>query len=114
MAEFVQLSNIEEGMIVAEPVLNNFGQTLLPSDVTIEKRHIKILKTWNISGIVAKGDESEEEFELSEELVKKALKHIRKRMHWSPQTKLEMNMLQMAIIHTAKTTLNKKAVSDKL
>src|SRR3989339_577908 len=54
MAEIVATNNVNAGMVVSEPVVNSFGQTLISTGVEINEQHIKLLKMWNISCISIK------------------------------------------------------------
>ncbi|MFW5662598.1 MAG: hypothetical protein ACOCZW_02640, partial [Bacteroidota bacterium] len=65
MSKLIDIKNVEDGMILAEPVVNNFGQTLLSPGTELLSSHIRILKTWNIISIRVKGDKDEEETYIS-------------------------------------------------
>ncbi|MFW5701735.1 MAG: hypothetical protein ACOCX7_02180 [Bacteroidota bacterium] len=107
MAEIVQIDQIEEGMVLAEPIVNNFGQTLLPADIELSSKHVNILKTWNIRSVTVKGDATQEDFTLSEELRAKAKEHLAGRMKWEPRDKFEKELYKMGIVHVARYILNK-------
>ena len=49
-----ELKAVEPGLILAEPVLNQFGQTLLPRGVELQPRHLKVLKTWGCKTVRVK------------------------------------------------------------
>lgn len=54
MPQFVKLEEIQAGMVLSEPVQNNFGQVMIPKDFTIEEKHFRLLKLWNVVGIPEK------------------------------------------------------------
>lgn len=108
MAKVIQVEEIEEGMIVLEPVLNHFGQVLIPAGATLKENHKKILKTWNIRAISIKIEEQEEDNSISEELRSIAVGILKERMNWEPRNDYEENLFQIGIIQTAKTVLNKQ------
>ena len=107
MAQTILIENIEEGMIIAEPILNKFGQTLVPSGATLTDNHKVILKTWNIKAVTIKSDENEEVVEISDELRELALEKLKPKILWEPRNAIENNLLQIGILHTAKRILNK-------
>jgi hypothetical protein len=107
MSEIVQLEDIEDGMVLAEPIVNNFGQTLLPADIELAQKHVNILKTWNVRSVTIKGDSKEEEFVISEELRAKAKEHLKQRMKWEPRNQYEKELIKIGIIHVARYILNK-------
>lgn len=107
MANTITVDDIEEGMILAEPVLNNFGQTLLQAGVTLSDKHKTILKTWNISLITVKTDDKEEEIEISPEVYALAEEKLKRRVKWTPKSSAEKDLYLMGIQHTAKKILKK-------
>jgi hypothetical protein len=108
MSNIITIDQIQEGMIVAEPILNNFGQVLISPGVILQEKHKNILKTWNIKAICIKSDESDEEVEISEELRSLAVERLNKRMIWEPRNAIENNLYQIGILQTAKNILKKK------
>jgi hypothetical protein len=101
MATIVVIDQIKDGMITAEPVINNFGFTLIPAGTTLLEKHKKILKTWNVLTVSIKSDEQEDDLEISEELKLLASERLNKRMKWSPRNAHEINLYQAAIIRIA-------------
>lgn len=107
MKESVEISKLNEGMEVAEPVMNNFGQTLIPKGIQITARHINILKTWQISTIVIKtgedkGNEIGVDDVISDELRASAELLLKKRLNWIPENQYEQAIYDMALIATVK------------
>ncbi len=101
MAVIITVEQIKDGMIVAEPVINNFGFTLVPSGTILNEKHKKVLKTWNVYTVSIKTDDTEDESEISEELKKLAIDRISKRMKWTPRNSQEINLYNTAIIRAA-------------
>ena len=58
MAKGINCDDIQEGMILAQPILNKFGQVLLPANVELQKKHSHLLKTWGITVVFIKNEES--------------------------------------------------------
>ncbi len=108
MSRIITIDQIEEGMIVAEPIVNNFGQVLISPGVILQRKHKNILKTWNIKALVIKSDEQEEEIELSEELRALAVEFLDKKMIWEPRNAIENNLYQIGILQSAKNILKKQ------
>jgi hypothetical protein len=102
MAKFINIDDIEEGMSLAEPIVNNFGQILLPSGVTIRESHKKLLRTWNVRVVAIKieGDDSANNF--SEELKAKAREKVLKRLQWTAKSNFESDLLNVAVIQACK------------
>ncbi len=106
MASLVSIDDIIEGMVLAEPVINNFGQTLLPQGIKLNPKHKIILKTWNVSNIYIQSDEESSTFELSDELKEKANALLRERMIWEPEQKIEKDLFNIAIVLKAKSIIS--------
>ena len=93
-----ELKAVEPGLILAEPVLNQFGQTLLPRGVELQLRHLKVLKTWGCKTVKVKEEGfPEKEAEVSPEVLDRALARVNWRLKWEPTTNLEKEIFQLAV-----------------
>jgi len=93
-----ELKAVEPGLILAEPVLNQFGQTLLPRGVELQLRHLKVLKTWGCKTVKVKEEGfPEKEAEVSPEVLERALARVNWRLKWEPTTRLEKEIFQLAV-----------------
>jgi hypothetical protein len=93
-----ELKAFEPGLILAEPVMNQFGQTLLPQGVELQARHLKVLKTWGCKTVRIKEEaRSEKEPEVSPEIMERALARVNWRLEWEPTTGLEKELFQLAV-----------------
>jgi|WetSurMetagenome_2_1015567.scaffolds.fasta_scaffold305742_2 hypothetical protein len=93
-----ELKAVEPGLFLAEPVLNQFGQTLLPQGVELQARHLKVLKTWGCKTVMVMEDgTSEKEPEVSPEIMDRALARVNWRLKWEPTTNLEKEIFQLAV-----------------
>ncbi|MFY8162567.1 MAG: hypothetical protein ACOVNU_14625 [Candidatus Kapaibacteriota bacterium] len=101
MAIYVLVNEIIDGMILSEPIVNNFGQTLLPFGAILSEKHIRIFRTWNITGVMIKSDQ-DDDTELSPELQVLARERLRKRMGWLPRNAIEKDLVDMAVIKLIK------------
>ena len=107
MAQLVPIIDINEGMILSEPILNNYGQILIPAGTKLGENHKKILKIWNIHTVSIKSDKDEMEVEISKELEALAIERLSKRMHWKPRNVYEEDLFRMGIIRAVKIILKK-------
>ena len=96
MGRILDITSITEGDVLSEPVLNNFGQVLVPSGAKLSERHINLLKTWNIKTVVIVGGEQEEE-DFSDELISAGLEVLSPRMNWTPRNEFENEILALGI-----------------
>lgn len=101
MAKILHIDDLKPEMILAEPVTNNFGQTLLPAGMQLLERHITLLRTWGIMSVVLKSEENEVENEISEEIRTLSTLRVRSRMRWEPQTEIEKNIFDLGVHHAA-------------
>ncbi len=102
MAIYVLVNEITDGMILSEPIVNNFGQTLLPFGAILSEKHIRIFRTWNITGVMIKSDQDDDDTEFSPELQVLARERLRRRMGWSPRNAIERDLVDMAVIKLIK------------
>lgn len=113
MPRVITYDKITEGMVLAEPIINNYGQTLLPAGVELKASHIRILKTWNIRLVKVKGDNTEAlEYQISPEMISNAQDILSKRMTWKPRNAAEMDMFKCGVIYLA-NIMTKKIVESK-
>lgn len=100
MPKFVTVDEVEEGMLLAEPIRNNFGQVMMPVGHQIKAQHMRLLKIWNVNGIVIKmSNEEEENSALSPEEIKKIKEELETRMDWTCDFELEIDLFNTAIKH---------------
>lgn len=93
MGSRINIENIEEGMVLSEPVLNKHGQVLLGTGIDLQKKHIRILKSWNISFVYIKDENQNENRKISKELMKLAVKDLKKIIKWKPINKNEVALI---------------------
>ncbi len=106
MARSVSIDELEIGMVLADPIYNNFGQILIGADSELTQRQIKVLKTWNVKYINIKDNQEEQPLELNPELIEMARERIRSRMDWEPRNYNEMDLFNTAVEFTARQLLN--------
>lgn len=107
MVKVVKTSEIKKGMISAEPITNSFGQVLLPEGIELRENHVKVLVSWNITGVVVKADENEED-NIPEFIMHEAKRDIYARMEWEPSTPSETDMIDAVIRNLANTIYEKR------
>ncbi len=105
MPRIISIDEIEEGMVLQNSITNSYGQVLVNAGITLEERHKKILKTWNISTIVIKADEMMENEEISEEIYAQAKAEVYSRMKWEPRNKYEEDFVELGIYAKARKIL---------
>jgi hypothetical protein len=107
MAKIINIESIEDGMLLSEPIINKFGQSLLPAGATLKTSHIRLFKTWNIRTISIKSQATETETEISQEMLELAREKIKRKMKWIPRNTIENDMVIMAVRQHAKYLLDK-------
>ncbi len=108
MPKMVKVDSIKDGMILADVVMNKFGQTVLPSGVELKEYQKKLLKLWNISAVrIRTGDENEDDLPpVSRELKQKAEENLLRRMNWRPRNDIERDLFNLSVIENAKKLQN--------
>lgn len=98
MAEQVTIDNIQDGMVLSEPVLNKHGQVLIGKDIKLENKHIRILKSWNVQFVYIKNNEKKADTDnISKELLKLAVLDLKKIIKWKPSNEYEVSFLNACI-----------------
>lgn len=98
MGKIITIDEIHEGMILDEPVLNSFGQTLLNKGASLSHRHKIVFQTWNIKTLKIKSDEDETEHEFSQEQLELSEKNLKIKLKWQPRILVEKDLYNTAII----------------
>jgi hypothetical protein len=101
MPKSLSLDLIEPGIVLAEPVTNSLGQTLINSGITLTAKHISILRTWNIHIVSVIDDDNEEVSELSESQIEYARTEIKKLLTWSPRNEAEEDLIELGVLAIA-------------
>jgi hypothetical protein len=102
----VPTDTLEPGMVLAEPVFNRLGQILLSKGSKLSPRHITVLKTWGVkSASIDNGHPEERDPVLDEEIQKRALARIQKRLLWAPKSPLEEEIISLAVHRVVQRSL---------
>lgn len=96
MQQIIQIDKIEDGMVLAEPVLNQFSQVLLPSGTVLSSFHTNILKKWNISYIFIYIENDQDEAEIPQELINDYKELIKSKLLWTPIIPVEEDLINIA------------------
>lgn len=102
MGKLISIGELEEGMILDEPVVNNYGQILLNKGVSLTFRHKKVFLTWNIKSLNIKSSEEESQSEFSQEQLELSENRLKSKVKWIPRLAIEKDLLGTAIILNAR------------
>ncbi|MBI5585446.1 MAG: hypothetical protein HY892_16680 [Deltaproteobacteria bacterium] len=103
MGNIVNLEDLkvfESGIVLAEPIFNQFGQMLLPPGTELLPRHVTVLKTWGCKAVTIKDQDShrmEKEEEANPEMRARAAAQVNWRLNWEPENLLEKEIQQLAV-----------------
>lgn len=106
MSKIIMLDKVEPGMILSEPVYNNSGQVLIGAATELNHKTIKVLKTWNIKSVLIKDNSSDENVEISDEILELAKQKVYARLSWEPRNSNEFDLVNTAVEFTARELLN--------
>ncbi|MCZ6674925.1 MAG: hypothetical protein O7C75_18500 [Verrucomicrobia bacterium] len=95
----INIDEIDEGQILLQPIINNYGQMIMPAGTVISFKHINILKTWNIKSIIIKGEDDVEEMDtdFGDEVLKQATQRIKSRLIWIPENEWEQELYNIGL-----------------
>ncbi|MCE5305265.1 hypothetical protein LLG34_06160 [bacterium] len=106
MQHIIQIDKVEDGMVLAEPVLNQFSQVLLPSGTILSEFHVNILKKWNINFVFIDVQESEDNPDIPQELIDSCKELITSKLLWSPTLGIEIDLINITAKICAQNKLN--------
>lgn len=111
-SRIIPIEKIEDGMILADPILNQFSQVLLPAGTVLSEFHKKILIRWNINYVNIYTTDNEIDIEIEDELLDQVTKYILDKLLWTPSNDIENDIVYVASNHFATkiklSTQNKK------
>ena len=106
MQQIIQIEKIEDGMVLAEPVLNQFSQVLLPSGTILSNFHKNILKKWNINYVFIYRETNEDELGIPQELIDECKELVSSKLLWTPSNPIELDLVKTATTICASKKLN--------
>ncbi len=98
----IPIEKIEDGMILADPILNQFSQILIPAGTVLSDFHKKILVRWNISFVNIYSNEDDVDIEIDDDIILEATNYILNKLLWTPSNEFENDMVFVASKHIAK------------
>jgi hypothetical protein len=112
MGKMITRDAVTAGMILEQPVINKFGQTLLPAGIEFNEHKIELLKTWGIKSVWIYTVEEDPQEINDEDKVKAALM-LRRKMSWKPRNVLEYELFNLAFQATLRSiTSTQRETSD--
>ena len=106
MPKIVFINEIKDGMELAIPVKNKFGQIMLAENTKLEERHKNILLLWGIQSVSVKDNEEESEVQFDDATVSKAKDQLKKRLKWNFRNVNEEEIYNLALGELLKKNLN--------
>jgi hypothetical protein len=107
MARIISIQEVVNGMILSEPVFNLSGQTLLSSGMSLTEKHVKVLKTWNITSLSIQDDNNNDDNLINPEILKLAKEKVAKRLDWIPRNPIEIDLINTAEKFTVQDLVKK-------
>ncbi len=98
----IPIEKIEDGMVLADPILNQFSQVLIPAGTVLSDFHKKILVRWNINFVNVYSSDDDADLEIEDEILQEATSYILNKLLWTPTNDLENDIVFVASKHIAK------------
>lgn len=98
----IPIEKIEDGMILADPILNQFSQILIPAGTVLSDFHKKILIRWNINFVNIYSSEEDLEIDIDDKVLQEATNYVLNKILWTPSNDLENDIVFVASKHIAK------------
>jgi hypothetical protein len=105
MPKIVFIDELKEGMELATPVKNKFGQVMLAENIKLEERHKNILMLWGIQSVYVKDSEEESEQLFDEDAVSNAKDQLKKRLTWNFRNFNEEEIYNLALSELLKKNM---------
>lgn len=99
---YVAVDDLEAGMVLSQDAAGANGQVIAPKGAELTDRHIRLFKTWGITGVDIAGADQEDEdspIELDDAQTKELRLYIENRMR--------LNQEDTPVIHKVKAMLSR-------
>lgn len=97
MSKLINVEDIKDGMELAEPITNRFGHVLLASNIKLEAKHIKFLKSCGIQTIyIVDENENNSNIIYDDNTLEKAKELLNQRINWKPKNNYEEELIEIA------------------
>jgi hypothetical protein len=101
MSKTISIDAVEPESILAEPVTNSLGQTLINSGVTLTSKHISLLRTWNIQIVKIIDGSNDEVNNINEYQISQARIELKKYVRWTPRNNAEEDLIELGVLALA-------------
>lgn len=105
MPKYIKINDIEDGMILAEDIMNRQGYLMFSKGMELKTSHKKVFITWNIAGVLV-GD-LEDNVELDADIVLKAKTYLDSIMMWKCSLPIELDLYECAVYNIARDEQNR-------
>lgn len=104
----VQIANLRPGMVLTEPVIDAFSQSMVASGTTLTRNRIMALKAWGIGfAEVESGDPVEPQLKaLNQTALSQAFDRLDRRMSWKTRHVMEEEIYTLSVEFAARRIMN--------
>lgn len=106
MNKLKMITELEEGDVLAEPLVSNNGTFLLPSGTPINIKQIKMMKMWNVKQVLIRMDLDNFDSWLNDDILLHALRMFKSKCPWVPNNIYDEDLFQMGVIFEARKYMN--------
>ena len=98
MSHSIGIDEVLNGMVLAAPVKNKYGQVILSAGTVLEDKHGKIFRMWGIKELFIKAEnDSGIKDEQAARRLSDAKEILSKRLKWNPKNKTEEELYELAL-----------------
>lgn len=109
MNRTIPVEMIEDGMILANPVLNQFSQVLIPAGTSLTNFHKNILQRWDIGFVQVTSEEDLLPNEIPQEILMQSQNKLQGKLLWTPELEIENDLFEAASKVIALSSIKAKA-----
>lgn len=106
MRKLKLIAELEEGDVLAEPLVSNNGTFLLPSGTPINIKQIKMMKMWNVKQVLIQMDLDNFDSWLNDDILLHGFRVFKNRCPWVPNNHFDEDIFQMGVIFEARKYMN--------
>ena len=106
MNKIKNISELEDGDVIAEPLISSYGTLLLPAGTPLNHKQIKMMKMWNIKQVTVNMDLDNYNSWLTDELLSYGYRTFSEKCWWKPVNSYDEDLFFMGVVFEARKYLD--------
>lgn len=100
----ISIDDLKCGMIIEQPIKNQYGNVIIDRGTIIEEKHFRVLKIWGIKNLIVKEPDTNNSLKNEEDVELKNL--LGKKIKWIPTNEFEEELISLTMETIKKSSIH--------